>query len=92
MQGALWDTTIDAQRDSFLDTLSRQLETALAIAERDGEIKQRPLDDELRALMLGPLVYRTAMESTTVSDAMLTAIRLQPEGGCRRPSACQRLR
>jgi hypothetical protein len=74
MQGALWDTTIATQRDSFLNTLGRQLETALAIAERDGEIKQRPDADQLPALLIGPLVYRTAMETTTVSDAMLTAI------------------
>ncbi|GAA1281902.1 TetR family transcriptional regulator [Planotetraspora silvatica] len=71
MQGALWDPYIATQRDECLEALNERLEVALALAvtNREIDISADPID--LSALLVGPIVYRTAMQAGTVSHQLI---------------------
>ena len=71
MQGAIWDPAIAAERDRFIDTISHRLTSALALAAERGELSG--LDDPpgVEASIVGPIVYRTALETRTVPDRLL---------------------
>ena len=74
LHGALWDPHIAGQRDLFVATLSNRLGTALALAAGTGEATGLPGADEAAALVAGAVLYRAAMQNSTVSDAFLTRL------------------
>ena len=71
MQGAVWSPQIAAQRDHSITTVTDRLRTALEIAATTGELTTNTTPEDAAALLLGPLVYRTAMQSGTVPDDLI---------------------
>ncbi|GAA0411204.1 TetR/AcrR family transcriptional regulator [Microbispora corallina] len=91
-QSALWDPHVAAQRDHCLDALDERLRIALDLAAGNGEIDVVPDPPDVSALLVGPLVYRTAMRGGTVSDQLIDRLvdglgRWRPPGPSARESA-----
>lgn len=71
IQGALWNPEITTRRDRLAKTVSGQLRAALAIAQETGELRVTVDLHDPPALLIGPLLYRAALEPGPVSDAMI---------------------
>jgi len=71
VQGAIWDRAIAKERDRFVSTISDRLVAALDLATRAGELT--PSDDlsGVESRVVGPIVYRTALEAAPVPDQLL---------------------
>ncbi|MEU6496861.1 TetR/AcrR family transcriptional regulator [Streptomyces sp. NPDC046984] len=65
MDGALRDSGMSAQRDQCYQDLSDKLRVALAMASADGEIELAVDPFDLSALLVGPILYHTAMRPGT---------------------------
>jgi AcrR family transcriptional regulator len=74
MLSALWDSDIAARRDQSLATIVSRLDAALTPAMTRGELHTTTPVPELVSLLLGPIVYHTAMQATPVSDPYLDRI------------------
>lgn len=71
MQSALRDPYVTMQRDECFDALANRLETALQLAVGNGEVSlfDGPLD--LASLLLGPVIYRAAMQAGSVTAELV---------------------
>lgn len=71
MQSAIWDPEIARRRDESTRTITDRIHAAIrsAVAARELESDADPAD--LSALLVGPIVYRTAMQRGPVSDCLI---------------------
>ena len=71
MQSALWDPEIARRRDASTRTIEERIREAIrsAVSARELETDAEPAD--LLSVLVGPIVYRTAMQRTAVSDALI---------------------
>ncbi|WP_203881323.1 TetR/AcrR family transcriptional regulator C-terminal ligand-binding domain-containing protein [Planotetraspora kaengkrachanensis] len=62
------DPHVATQRDACLDTLNERLGAALALAaaNREIDISADPID--FSAILVGPIIYRVAIQAGSVSD------------------------
>ncbi|GAA2590077.1 TetR/AcrR family transcriptional regulator [Winogradskya consettensis] len=87
MQGAVWDEQIARQRDQFVRTLTERIAAGLALATRSGETGgetggeggsttgsgtgSTPDPHDAAAMLVGPILYRTALQGGSVPDAFI---------------------
>ncbi|MCS7483034.1 TetR/AcrR family transcriptional regulator [Umezawaea endophytica] len=71
MQGAVWSPQIADQRNHAIAAITDRLRAALEIAATTGELTADVSPDDAASLLIGPLVYRTAMQAGTVPDALI---------------------
>ncbi|GAA2523807.1 TetR family transcriptional regulator [Winogradskya humida] len=79
MQGAVWDEQIARQRDQFVRTLTERIAAGLALATRSGETGGEassragtvPDPHDAAAMLVGPILYRTALQGGSVPDAFI---------------------
>ncbi|MFD8076753.1 TetR/AcrR family transcriptional regulator [Streptomyces sp. NPDC059718] len=71
MQTALRDPRIAVRRDHTLEALNDRLRAALSLAVDHREIEMTADPPDLSSLLIGPIIYRTAMQATTVSDRLI---------------------
>ncbi|MFI5916703.1 TetR/AcrR family transcriptional regulator [Dactylosporangium sp. NPDC051541] len=71
MQSSIWDGEMGRRRDESNRTIADRLGAAVAGAVARGELTTdaEPLD--VAATLIGPLVYRTAMQNLAVPDALI---------------------
>jgi Bacterial regulatory proteins, tetR family/Tetracyclin repressor-like, C-terminal domain len=62
------------ERDAITQAVSAGLDAAFDEALRLGEIDERPDPQEATALMLGPIVYRAALQNGPVADELLDTV------------------
>jgi hypothetical protein len=62
------------ERDAITQAVSAVLEAAFDEALRLGEIDDQPDPQEATALMLGPIVYRAALQNGPVADELLDTV------------------
>ncbi|TQS41032.1 TetR/AcrR family transcriptional regulator [Cryptosporangium phraense] len=72
MHGALWDVEIAKQRDASVANLNDRVGVALRLASESGEAQPAVKPADAAALLIGPLVYRTAMQRGAVPDEVIT--------------------
>ncbi|MFG1927624.1 TetR/AcrR family transcriptional regulator [Cryptosporangium sp. NPDC048952] len=72
MHGALWDADIAQQRDASVANINERIGAALALARASGEAVVAVNDADAATLLIGPLVYRTAMQAGTVPDEVIS--------------------
>lgn len=83
MQGAVWDRDIAARRDLLVGAVTEHLATAFTLAHHAGELPHPPDAADAAARLVGPLLYRTALQAGTVSPAMIEVLVDQILGGSR---------
>jgi AcrR family transcriptional regulator len=71
LMGAARDPQIAARRDQFLATVTDRVRAALALAAADGELDPGVDPQDAAAVLIGPLLYRTALQADTVSDHLI---------------------
>jgi AcrR family transcriptional regulator len=71
MQGAVWDQQIAAQRDQFIRTLTERIAAALQLAADAGEVDAALNPQDVAAMLVGPVLYRTALQGGTAGDEFL---------------------
>ena len=85
MHGAIWDTAIAKERNRFVATINRRLTHALTLATETAEFQALPGSPGAEAaLIIGPIVYRTALEGAPVPDHLLEQL-LDSIGTWRQP-------
>lgn len=72
MQSALWDPEVAIRRDHSSAAVTTRVSTALALARDNGELTTALPPEDASATLIGPLLYRTAMQAGTVSDALIS--------------------
>ena len=63
MHGAIWDLALAAERDRFVATIRDRLTVALTSATQTGELVTSIDPHGVEAIIVGPIVYRTALEA-----------------------------
>lgn len=71
MQEAVWDEQVADRRDRFVGTLTHRIGAALTLAVEAGELDPAPDPDDVAAMLVGPVLYRTALQGRAVDDAFL---------------------
>jgi len=71
MHGALWDRQILLQRDHFIRTINERIDAALALAATNREIDPSVDPTDVSAMLVGPIVYRTAMQAGAVTEDLI---------------------
>ncbi|MEY9835830.1 TetR/AcrR family transcriptional regulator [Streptacidiphilus sp. EB103A] len=71
MQGALWEPHMAGRRDTLVATLAEQLSRALESARSTGELDSACDALDAAALLVGPILFRTTMQSGKVSTALI---------------------
>jgi AcrR family transcriptional regulator len=72
MHRGRWDPSIADQRDQLLNVVNHRLAAAIDYAARAGELARQPPEPSLLgALLLGPLLYRTAMQALSIPDQLI---------------------
>ncbi|MFJ4845533.1 MULTISPECIES: TetR/AcrR family transcriptional regulator [unclassified Streptomyces] len=71
MQGALRDPEIAAQRDACHEDINQKLRNALALAVADHEIEMSADPHDLSSMLVGPVLYHTAMRGSTVPPHLI---------------------
>lgn len=71
MQGALWDPALAHRRDESGATIAARLGEALDLAVRTGELDATVPAADAAAMLVGPIVYRTAMQAGEVPDSLV---------------------
>ncbi|MFG1603106.1 TetR/AcrR family transcriptional regulator [Actinoplanes sp. NPDC049265] len=71
MQAAIWDPQIAERRDASVRTINERLGAAVAAAVARGEVETTAERPEITSMLIGPIVYHTAMQQSRVSDAVL---------------------
>lgn len=71
MQGARWDWQLLLQRDRFITTIEERVSAAVELAAANGEIDTCVGLADVSAMLVGPIVYRTAMQARAVSDDLI---------------------
>lgn len=70
-QSAFWDPQIAHQRDESVKTITERISAAVRSAAASGEVETDVGPAELSAMLVGPIVYRTTMQTGTVSDGFI---------------------
>ena len=74
IQGAVWDPQITHRRDEVIATITHRLHAALTLAAANSEL-HAPLDPHAAsALLVGPILYRTALQGGTVPGELIDRI------------------
>jgi AcrR family transcriptional regulator len=71
MHGSLWDPAIALSRDGMTAAIDERIEAALEMAARTGEVEPRGPATDTTALLVGPILYRTALQSGPVDDRLI---------------------
>jgi AcrR family transcriptional regulator len=71
MQGSLWDPGIARSRDGMIAAIDERIGVALELATRTGEVQPGMPATDAAALLVGPLLYRTALQSGSVDDDLI---------------------
>jgi AcrR family transcriptional regulator len=71
IQSALWDPEIARQHDESLNTIAERIHAAVQSAVANGELQTDAGPSDLPTMLVGPIVYRTAMQRGTVSDDLI---------------------
>ena len=72
MHRGRWDPSIADQRDQLLNVVNHRLAAAIDYAAHAGELARQPPEPSLLgALLLGPLLYRTAMQALSIPDQLI---------------------
>ncbi|MFI6763792.1 TetR/AcrR family transcriptional regulator [Micromonospora sp. NPDC050417] len=71
VQGAVWNPHVAVRRDHCLNTLNNRLAAALALAVESGEFEISADPADLSAVLVGPLIYRAALQAEAVSSRMI---------------------
>jgi AcrR family transcriptional regulator len=71
MQSALWDAEMARRRDESTKTIEERIHAAIrsAVAGQELETDAEPAD--LVSILVGPIVYRTAMQRDVVPDGLI---------------------
>ena len=81
LHGAVWQPAITERRDRLAAAIGDRLRDALARAADSGELRPAGDLDDAAALLIGPLLYRAALEPRRpVSDALIEGL-LDAVGG-----------
>ncbi|PRY44573.1 TetR/AcrR family transcriptional regulator [Umezawaea tangerina] len=72
MQTALWDPDAATRRNHSSAAVTTRITTALDLAQETGELTTVLPSEDAAALLIGPMLYRTAMEAGTVSDMLIS--------------------
>ncbi|HYQ66401.1 TetR/AcrR family transcriptional regulator [Actinophytocola sp.] len=70
-QSAMWDPEIAHQQDESTRTIAERIHAAIELAVEGGELATTAGAADVAALLVGPIVYRTAMQRGDVSDALI---------------------
>ncbi|MFG1648048.1 TetR/AcrR family transcriptional regulator [Amycolatopsis sp. NPDC049252] len=71
MQSAIWDPEIARRRDESNKVISERIQAAIRAAVDSGELETGVDPADLPAMLVGPVVYRTAMQRAEVSDDLV---------------------
>ncbi|WP_372660380.1 TetR-like C-terminal domain-containing protein [Amycolatopsis kentuckyensis] len=71
MQSALWDPQLAHRRDESNETIRARLHAAVRLAVAGHELETDVDPADLVSLLVGPIVYRTAMQRDAVPDALI---------------------
>ncbi|WP_329048670.1 TetR/AcrR family transcriptional regulator C-terminal ligand-binding domain-containing protein [Amycolatopsis sp. NBC_01488] len=74
MQSAIWDPEIARRRDESNKAIGERLEAAIRFAVAGGELTIEVDPANLTAMLVGPIVYRTAMQREAASDDMIARL------------------
>ena len=69
--GAAQDPQLAARRDQFLAAVTDRVRAALALAATEGELNLGLDPQDAPAVLIGPLLYRTALQADTVPDHLI---------------------
>ncbi|WP_433174861.1 TetR/AcrR family transcriptional regulator [Actinoallomurus sp. CA-150999] len=70
-QSAVWDPAIAHRRDESIKTISERIYAAVRTAVANGEVETDIGSADLSAMLVGPIVYHTTMQSGLVSDDLI---------------------
>ncbi|GLY37547.1 TetR family transcriptional regulator [Amycolatopsis sp. NBRC 101858] len=70
-QSALWDAEIAHRQDESVKTIAERIHAAVRSAVTSGELESDVDPADLTALLVGPIVYRTAMQRGAVSGDLV---------------------
>jgi AcrR family transcriptional regulator len=74
MQAAVWDEQIAERRDASTRAINERLGAAVATAVSRGELTTAPDARDVTAMLIGPIVYHTAMQRGVVSDDLIARL------------------
>ena len=74
MQAAIWDDQIAERRDASTQTVNERIGAAVSAATHRGELDTTADAREITAMLLGPIVYHTAMQRGVVSDELIARL------------------
>jgi AcrR family transcriptional regulator len=74
MQSAIWDAEVARRRDESTKTIEERIHAAIrsAVAGQELETDAEPAD--LVSMLVGPIVYRTAMQRDVVPDGLIARL------------------
>ncbi|GAB3956983.1 TetR/AcrR family transcriptional regulator [Micromonospora vulcania] len=72
--GAVWDPNVAQRRDHCLNTLNDRLAVALTLAVENGELEMSADPSVLSAVLVGPIIYRTALQNRDASDHLISQL------------------
>ncbi|HWO67326.1 MAG TPA: TetR/AcrR family transcriptional regulator [Umezawaea sp.] len=70
-QSALWDQKMAQRLDQSDKTIVERIHTAVRSAVASGELETDAGPSDLAVILVGPIVYRTAMQRSPVSDDLI---------------------
>ncbi|SEF37795.1 DNA-binding transcriptional regulator, AcrR family [Amycolatopsis pretoriensis] len=71
MQSALWDPELARRRDESNETIRTRVHAAIRSAVAGGELETDADPADLVSMLVGPIVYRTAMQREAVPDRLI---------------------
>jgi AcrR family transcriptional regulator len=71
MHGSLWDPGMARNRDAMTSAIDERIAAALEMAARTGEVEPRGPATDTAALLVGPILYRTALQAGPVDDRLI---------------------
>ncbi len=73
-QSAIWDAEIARRYDESVTTISDRIHAAVRSAVESGELTTDLNASDLAVVLVGPIVYRTAMQRGLVPDALIARL------------------
>jgi AcrR family transcriptional regulator len=70
-QSAMWDPEIAHQQEESTRAIAERIRAAVELAVAGGELTTEVRAADLPAMLVGPIVYRTAMQRGVVSDTLI---------------------
>jgi AcrR family transcriptional regulator len=70
-QSAMWDPEIAHRHDESVKTIVERIHAAVQSAVASGELETDAGPSDLTAMLVGPIVYRTTMQRSVVSDDLI---------------------